>query len=1460
MRFGRRDIKEEFIFHGRPVVGWSSELLQNTLLRTMERLVVEKGDPLIRRWSKNAHFLECGNAREIGAKAVGLSLSGTRAGAMVRGRETAALTEDLRLASRLHLPLTLIQSFGVAHSKGRPLRAALDETNPSGAFQLFAGNVQEALDFILVAVRVSERALVPGVCGQDAIRTAFDVASVLSHENELVDVFLGRSNELFEAPTPAQKMILGEKRRRVPSMLDPARPVGLNPHYAPDFERLLEPGDAAYYGSHVSSVMAETFDDLGALTGRFYEPLDTYRTEDADYIIVSVGAAGESVKSVIDFTRQSSRLRIGAVRMRVVSPLPEKALSQVLTGKRAVTVLDNGNLPDGALTNAIRRALGSEAPRIHTFNFVGTDVPSTGDWLAAIGNMTSHPSEDTSFFVIPEENEDRSRVPALERMDQLLKRDYPDPPWLTSLDGGAQTPAIAHPIRLFGTRPDVVAEGAGLIAQAVATVNDVLVEGRMLDGSPAAYAVDFGGEGTCTGILNPGLIGEDSILQSLLPGSTVVLVSPHDRIHFWPAQPESFRQIANDRDLAIYTVPPFTPATDGVDAGLDQQLRVSAGLGAVLRAVFDGRFSIDEIAARLQETLTREGYPSQVREALVEALKHGFHETERMSLSEATVKMPPEPKTPWPLQEFSDRDDTLFDPARFWSSVGFGLASGRTSLLSPDPYLSARAVPAMTSVAAARRTGAPPQWLPENCTACGLCWTSCPHSAMPVTVAGVGEFIEVGRTRVESRGESTTQVQRLGKHLTKRVHKLVANDGLNRFTSLGAACEEGLTQLLEAAGLDEETEKAARSEFGSVINEIRDVTIARTDSFFELRETAARGSGQLVSINIDPDACTSCGICASICPEDALDPAPISPAPVAGLYRAKELASAVPYDPSVGRAASEHYPDRELAHRLIDKDAYFTLLGGGQADPGSGTRMAIHLVTATLASITKPSVLLLQERVGKLEELLRQRLQATLSKSIELNNFDEFAMRLRELGHGPESLDVSRLLGDVSQTIDAGRLQQLSEAMLDLEWVREEIAGKSQYASGVVAVIGSAPTILRDAQFASNPLTFPWINAGDSDPFALAQGVFEGMLSDSLGIVTRLRRATKLVDDTLEADEEPVSRDSLTDEELCLIPTVCVFVEELDRSALAAAGNTSPIRVFWLDRISEGTNSSPSFTALVDPGWCLAQTAPAFPAHFLQVVSEAATGRGPALVRIHAPEPELDGFPTHRTLDRMLRAVSSRVFPLLLYRPDTSLEWTQRWSLEGNPNPGDDWAKSEELTLTPADWFAGEGRFAGLFELLPRSSWNDTQVALADYLQRKSEERAGQTPYVEVKDSEGAVRRLRVAESLAEACASFRAGWRLLQEMAGVRSSLLEIARGQVGKELQASFDAEREQLQSEADARIEEIRANYEATFRDKLTTRLLALSGFDDSSGTLAEWLKEMERHGRVPAVAVAGDETEN
>ena len=97
------------------------------------------------------------------------------------------------------------------------------------------------------------------------------------------------------------------------------------------------------------------------LTGRRYERLMTYQAEDADYLIVGQGSMIVQAQAVVDYLRESRRLKVGVVDVTMFRPFPGDLMGKVLKGKKGVAVLERTDLnlqPEDRA--AIRRYLASD--------------------------------------------------------------------------------------------------------------------------------------------------------------------------------------------------------------------------------------------------------------------------------------------------------------------------------------------------------------------------------------------------------------------------------------------------------------------------------------------------------------------------------------------------------------------------------------------------------------------------------------------------------------------------------------------------------------------------------------------------------------------------------------------------------------------------------------------------------------------------------------------------------------------------------------------------------------------------------------------------------------------------------------------------------------------------------------------------------------------------------------------
>jgi pyruvate-ferredoxin/flavodoxin oxidoreductase len=70
-----------------------------------------------------------------------------------------------------------------------------------------------------------------------------------------------------------------------------------------------------------------------------------------------------------------------------------------------------------------------------------------------------------------------------------------------------------------------------------------------------------------------------------------------------------------------------------------------------------------------------------------------------------------------------------------------------------------------------------PEWIAENCTACGNCYVECPDSAIPGLVSSVGDVLNTAINRIETGGTPTRYLRRAARSIEKKLRALVDNEG-----------------------------------------------------------------------------------------------------------------------------------------------------------------------------------------------------------------------------------------------------------------------------------------------------------------------------------------------------------------------------------------------------------------------------------------------------------------------------------------------------------------------------------------------------------------------------------------------------------------------------------------------------------------------------------------------------------
>jgi pyruvate ferredoxin oxidoreductase alpha subunit len=119
---------------------------------------------------------------------------------------------------------------------------------------------------------------------------------------------------------------------------------------------------------------------FGDMTGRYYNPIETYKAEDAETLLVTMGSFGETASVAVDKMREEGR-SVGLVKIRLWRPFPFDEFKKASFQAKQLVVIDRAvsvGGPGGPVASEVRSALygGDQRPTIYNFvaGISGRDV------------------------------------------------------------------------------------------------------------------------------------------------------------------------------------------------------------------------------------------------------------------------------------------------------------------------------------------------------------------------------------------------------------------------------------------------------------------------------------------------------------------------------------------------------------------------------------------------------------------------------------------------------------------------------------------------------------------------------------------------------------------------------------------------------------------------------------------------------------------------------------------------------------------------------------------------------------------------------------------------------------------------------------------------------------------------------------------------------------------------------
>jgi len=339
---------------------------------TPQTHIVEHLSELVANGEMDAEFFCVESEHSALSVCVGSEATGARSFTCTSSQGLALMSEITYIASALRLPIVMIIanralsapiSIWNDHSDAMSIRDC-------GWVQFFAENGQDVYDHVFIAYRLAENrdVLLPAIINLDGFTLSHVIEPIELIEQEKIDQFL-----------PSYQPVL---------RLHPDRPITMGGIALPAIFTETKKAHEVALRASMPKIL-DTWKAFGEMTGRYYHPIETYKTEDAETIMVIMGSYAETASAAADLMREEGR-SVGLAKIRLWRPFPFEDFKKATLHAKQLVVIDRAismGGPGGPVASEVKAALYGEPVHPDVYNFAaglgGRDV-SPADFIKMV--------------------------------------------------------------------------------------------------------------------------------------------------------------------------------------------------------------------------------------------------------------------------------------------------------------------------------------------------------------------------------------------------------------------------------------------------------------------------------------------------------------------------------------------------------------------------------------------------------------------------------------------------------------------------------------------------------------------------------------------------------------------------------------------------------------------------------------------------------------------------------------------------------------------------------------------------------------------------------------------------------------------------------------------------------------------------------------------------------------------
>jgi pyruvate-ferredoxin/flavodoxin oxidoreductase len=580
----------------------------------------------------------------------------------------------------------------------------------TGWAMLSSANVQEAMDFALIAQAATLESRVPFLHFFEGFRVSHEIQKIEEITREDMDAML--DGELIRA-----------HRRRG---MNPESPVLRGTSQNPDVYFQGREAVNKFY-SACPGIVQRAMDKFAALTGRQYKLFDYVGAPDADKIIVIMGSGGETVHETVEYLN-SKGMKTGVLKVKLYRPFDTGAFIAALPETvRSIAVLDRTKEP-GSLGEPlyldVRTAIGEamaegyakfkEYPKTVGGRYGLGSAEFTPAMVKAVFDNLSAPGAKNHFTVgidddVAHSSLDHDASFSTESDDIYRAMFY-------GLGSDGTVGANKNSIKIIAEETDYNTQGYFVYdsKKAGAVTISHLRFGKKPIRSP--YLISQANFLACH---NFSFLEKYDMLKNLVPGGIFLLTSAHDKSSVWDYLPPRVQKQIVDKKIKFYVIDAVKMAEEIGLGGRINMIMQTAFFK--ISGVIDQKVAISAIKKAIKKTYGAKG--EKVVEMNIKVVDMALDRVEEVKVPEkftGTVE---------------EKDVVSDDAPEFVKKTTSKIMKGEGETVKVSEMPVDGTWPTATAQYEKRNIAINiPVWNPETCIQCGKCTMLCPHAVIRAKV------------------------------------------------------------------------------------------------------------------------------------------------------------------------------------------------------------------------------------------------------------------------------------------------------------------------------------------------------------------------------------------------------------------------------------------------------------------------------------------------------------------------------------------------------------------------------------------------------------------------------------------------------------------------------------------------------------------------------------------------------